>query len=96
MGEYVAIHWGYYKTRQDVYDLAVIRVSEPFEHVRSYIRYDACPINGRQIAIVGYPCPDTRKGMEGTYMYISRGLACYNLAGDDGMLRHLLDTEGGT
>ncbi|GAW15167.1 hypothetical protein ANO14919_045760 [Xylariales sp. No.14919] len=98
MGKYAAIHWGYYRTGQGVYDLAVIRVSKPFKQVRSYIRYDTCPINGdgRQIAIVGYPCHDTRKDMEGKYMYISHGLACYNLAGDDGILRHLLDTESGT
>lgn len=96
VGEYVAMHWGYYRTGGEAYDFAVIRLKKPFSTVHNYIPWKNCPVkgNGGKIAVVGYPC-DIPKGAKGKYMYVSQGPMKHNLAETGYILRHKLDTECG-
>jgi V8-like Glu-specific endopeptidase len=95
-GKHIAVHWGWRRNELDKYDLAFIRVGEPFENVEP-IPWKVSPVIGNDILIevVGYP-RDVPDGEEGQYMYVSKGYTSYNLESSNFMLEYTLDTKRGT
>ncbi|KAI0446311.1 hypothetical protein F4803DRAFT_38027 [Xylaria telfairii] len=94
IGKRVAVHWGYYDNRYAVqFDLAVIRVNEPFTLVHNYIEYSTCPNDNESedscIRVVGYPehLPEDAKGK---YMYESQGHSEPDIVDDGYLLKYSL------
>ncbi|PMD50822.1 trypsin-like serine protease [Hyaloscypha bicolor E] len=90
----VAVHRGWHGNFSRENDIALIRLSNPFDDVLP-LKWKPCPIQGErmQIVIAGYP-GDIPAGRPGQYMYESKGMIDWDLQQDPTLI-YRLDTSPG-
>ena len=98
-GHYTAVHWGYYRTKNERHDFAVVKLRSPFkEYVPIAFDKPSLTGSGVHLQVVGYPgdlkgSQDSRQGFR---MFQSEGSVTYNIKQDGDMIYHTLDTYKGS